>query len=496
MPSPGTPEPSPTPTSMPTAEPGTISPSDVLANPSEYHGKSLAVIGQTYFADRPCTVLVDGRGGVNLTGASGIQSGYYRVSGVYDSQTNTLEVIQYEPLDVGPLEMEAAKASGLSFTPVLLEGLVATIPKEVADQLATYLSIPHMPQDIAIYPYVVYAEDALYLVLSDHFDVLPTEFTFVYEGEEYHLYFSAAEVKGTLVKTPIGEIDLGPGWNPEGFGGVVIAEGITASDPVRATVREVVDDPEAFAFKRVVIDGTYLVSTATVDYSDMKLPFGSGILADSSNELLFEGEGPRLETIDPERKTWQLREGDVVGTVLYPTEEVLKYLDYSAPMDSQAVKQEVKPVLMVDTLVEDVAEVGEISQLNPITGSPEQFWDKVVEIEGYALGVNIRLKDVAEAITRKEVPVNVNLLAVGIADSPAVGSQLAIIGLNNDLLDKGGETIAGRFRFRVAVSRVPEELVEIESADTAFFLLEKEELPPVLPTVTPPPTLTMPFPPP
>ena len=40
----------------------------------------------------------------------------------------------------------------------------------------------------------------------------------------------------------------------------------------------------------------------------------------------------------------------------------------------------------------------------------------------------------------------------------------------------------GRFKFRVAVTEVPEELVEIESADTAFFLLSKEELPIEVPT--------------
>jgi uncharacterized repeat protein (TIGR02543 family) len=104
----------------------------------------------------------------------------------------------------------------------------------------------------------------------------------------------------------------------------------------------------------------------------------------------------------------------------------------------------------------------------------------VVEFDGYALGVNICLKDVVEAIAETEIPINVNMLAIGIADSPTFGSQLAIVGLNNELLDKGGETIVGRFKFRVAVAETPVKLVDIESADTAFFLLSKEELPPEL----------------
>jgi small nuclear ribonucleoprotein (snRNP)-like protein len=232
----------------------------------------------------------------------------------------------------------------------------------------------------------------------------------------------------------------------------------------------------------VRIHGTYVVATATVDYSELKMPFGVGILADSPIELFFEEKGPRLETIDPERKVWQLRQAEVIGTVLYPTEEVLKYLDYSAPLSGQEVKAGVKPALIVDTLVDEVVAVANISELNPVTGNPRQYWGKVVEFDGYALGVNIRLKDVVEAIAQTEIPINVNMLAIGIADSPALGSQLAIIGLNNELLDKGGETIVGRFMFRVAVSEMPIKLVDIESADTAFFLLSREELPIKIPT--------------
>jgi hypothetical protein len=115
------------------------------------------------------------------------------------------------------------------------------------------------------------------------------------------------------------EIDFGPNWTAPEFGGVIIAESIKAAEPVRTTVREIEDNPEAFAFKRVVIPGTYLVATATLDYSDAKVPFGVGILADNPTELFFEEDGPRLETIDPESKVWLLRRAVVTGTVLFPT---------------------------------------------------------------------------------------------------------------------------------------------------------------------------------
>ncbi len=108
--------------------------------------------------------------------------------------------------------IEASKELGINLVPVSLRGLIATAPKEVADALTNYISILHFPQDLPVFPYVVYARDKLYLVLSDHFDILPTEFTFIYQGTTDHFYFSAGEVKGTLVQTPIDKIDFGPKW--------------------------------------------------------------------------------------------------------------------------------------------------------------------------------------------------------------------------------------------------------------------------------------------
>ena len=366
--------------------------------------------------------------------------------------------------------------------PVSVEGLIATMPKEVAATLTSYLSIPKFPQDVVIYPYVVYAKNGLYLALSDTPVHLPVEVSFRYEGTDHSFTFSGGEVKGILVKTPFEQISFGPKWQPNEFGGVIIAESIRPFEPVRATVGQVSNDPESFAFKRVSIAGSYLVATATIDYSEVKVPFGVGILADTPIDLFFEERGPRLKTIDPERNVWQLRQGRVIGTVLYPTEEVLKYLDYSAPLTGQTVREMVKPALIVDTLQDDAVDLADVSELNPLSGNPRQYWGKVVEFEGYAFGANIPLKDVAEAVSQTEIPINVNMLAMGIADSPTIGSQLAVVGLNNELLDEGGEAISGRFKFRVAVTEMPVKLVDVGSADTALFLLSREELPDEIPT--------------
>jgi len=140
--------------------------------------------------------------------------------------------------------------------------------------------------------------------------------------------------------------------------------------------------------------------------------------------------------------------------------------------------QNLKPALIVDTLADDIVSVANISDLNPIIGNPSKYWGKVVQFDGYALGINYPLKKVGEAILNTEVPLNLNLLAIGIADKPDIGSQLAIVGLNNELIDETREVIKGRYKFGVAVSQIPEELVSgLPYADTAFFLLSKEELP-------------------
>ena len=284
--------------------------SEVTSNPSAYDGRTVEVSGQAYATASPPRLLIDGRSGFNLSGdIAEMEAGFYRVTGIYHAATNTLEVSASAKPTVDYLSADEAKQLGLDLAPVSIEGLIATMPKEVADQVANYISIPHFPQDLPIFPYVVYTRDSLYLVLSDHFDILPTEFTLVYEGRTHHFYFSAGEVKGTLVQTPMEQIDFGPKWTANEFGGVIVAEIIEASEPVSATVSQISSDPASFAFKRVTIDGIYLVATATVDYSEAKVSFGAGILADSANELLFRQEGPRLETIDPERKTWQLRGG-------------------------------------------------------------------------------------------------------------------------------------------------------------------------------------------
>ena len=69
---------------------------------------------------------------------------------------------------------------------------------------------------------------------------------------------------------------------------------------------------------------------------------GQGVLAETFTDFFGQDSKKRLETIDPERKVWQLRECQVTGTVIYQTEEILKYLDYSAPLSKSEVIERLK----------------------------------------------------------------------------------------------------------------------------------------------------------
>jgi hypothetical protein len=88
--------------------------------------------------------------------------------------------------------------------PVEVSGLSATPPKEISNTITNYLSIPNLPENLHVYPYVVFTKEGLYLALSDSEIELPAKFSFYSEGKDYSFTFSASEVIGALLKTPFG----------------------------------------------------------------------------------------------------------------------------------------------------------------------------------------------------------------------------------------------------------------------------------------------------
>ncbi len=427
----------------------------------------------------PQKLLVDGRSGVKLSGkANELQPGYYRLGGTYDAVANTLEVTEYAREEVRYQTVEEGKRSGDAAVPVTVEGLIATPPKEAQNTLVSYLAVPDFPRDLPVYPYVVYTKDGFYLALSDVLLNLPARVAFLSGSKGYSFTFGAGAIKGTLLKTPPDKMSLGAAWKPEEFGGVIIAGAFTPLEPVAATVRDINANPARFAFKAVSINGDYVATNATFAYSDVKAPLGQGILVDEFVDLFKEDARLHLETLDPGAKAWRMRRGRVTGTVIYPTEQILKYLDYSAPLSAAQLKESLKPALIVDAIVDATARAVNLPDINPVFVKPIELWGKVIEFDGYAIGVSYILNKVAETILKIAVPVNVNLIAVGVSDKQDT-PMLAVIGLNSELTNEKGENIKGRFRFIVAVSHAPEELTRgIPNAETAIFLLSKKPLGP------------------
>jgi len=451
-------------------------------------------------------LLLDGIGGVIISGnINDLTSGFYELDGIYDAAANTLSVTQSIKEQVTYRAIEAAKQVGFKFVPASVQGLVATVPKEVSDKIVSYISIPFLSSNISVCPYVIFTEDALYLALSSSPVEMPTKFTF----GNYGLTLSAGEVKGTLVKTPLENINFGPKWLPGEFSGVIIAENIAPLSPISANVHGINSNPDSYIFKRVSIHGSYIIATATIaPYSEMRVPIGLGVLFDEFPHLLQDSPqdviNSALLTLNPMSRVWQLRRGEVVGTVIYPTNDIRKYLDYLPAGGPLPLR---KPALIVDETLTGQVLTANVEQLNPIYGHPTQYWGKVVNFEGYALGTKYSLSDIV--YPEAKTTIDVTLTTIGITDEinilppplpPISPPKLILVGLDSDLSEVG-KPILGKYRFTVAVSQMPKPIIdlppglsELEAVNTAFFLLNKEfisyELPPVqlapLPPTSPP----------
>ena len=67
-------------------------------------------------------LLVNGRSGVNITGNTTVlQKGYYCLKGVYDADTNTLNVTESVEQEVEYLAIEAAKELDINLVPVSVQ---------------------------------------------------------------------------------------------------------------------------------------------------------------------------------------------------------------------------------------------------------------------------------------------------------------------------------------------------------------------------------------
>ena len=198
-----------------------------------------------------------------------------------------------------------------------------------------------------------------------------------------------------------------------------------------------------------------------------------------ADEFLPDDKSKLIVSIDPVYIDWQIRKGRIIGTVIYPTKEIMQYF---AQKGMSEVK-EVKPVLMVESISEDLESV----KIGELITNFKKYDGKVVNITGYALGANVPVKEVAEKVSRaynqglgevvKMIPADVNVQGTVIADSPTpIIGQLPLTGLNSELIEKT-QLITGKYNFKVVVTVIDDKPM--------LFLVHKEKLPFTVPTAIP-----------
>jgi len=444
----------------------------IAQHSSAYDGKIITVNGQVIISPNPGNYIIDGNSGIKIEGLSGLGEGFYKLTGIYNTEKNTLAVQNSQKLEGNLESVEEALKLPNPFVAVKVQGLAASPPAFVENKLNSYIAVPGSPIE-EIHTYVIYNKEGLYLIVNPH--------------KSPQLNFSEATVTGTLIKTPPDKLQLGKDFLPADFKGIIIANEITQVNPIPATVNEINQNPEKYAFRRVVIDGIYVTGSSKLGYGketakeDLRIHLGAGLMGD---EFLPEDNNKLIMSIDPVYTDWQIRKGKVTGTVIYPTKEIVQYF---AQKGIDEVK-ELKPVLIVESISEDLVSISIEDLITDLTkNSGQKYNGKVVNITGYALGANVPVKEVAEKVARafnpglgevvKMIPADVNVQGTAIADSPTpIMGQLPLAGLNSELIEKT-KFIAGKYNFKVVVTMIDNKPM--------LFLVHKEELPFTVPTAIP-----------
>lgn len=343
-------------------------------------------------------------------------------------------------------------------------GLLLVAPKQ--DEIRSYLSNFGLEASNT-HAYLLFQTDGMYLVITGNTDVNVDLTPANVAGTAYNIDFSSAKAPEELKSL-----------QPKG---VLIANSVRVSEPIPTTVEEINQNPSKFAFKRVKIRGTYLVTSWKVGYSEYNTQhsFGNGILAD---RFPASDAAEIIETLDPYQTAWQVRYGDVVGTVLYPTDEVVQAFRYSTPQAVNKIQSEMPPALLIERI--EQAAIPDV-QINDLRSNPSRYDGQVVKVRGYALGADVPVKEVAAQVSQnlKCVPVDVNIRGVAVADSPSPTSWIALAGLNSELTS-GTQYIYGLYEFDVAVTFVDGVY------EPLYFVIDKKELPFAVPIEVPQTTYT------
>ena len=285
----------------------------IAQHPNDYNGKTVTVYGQVILSSNPGNYVVDGTTGIKLEGNPlGLNEGFYKLTGIYDAEKNSLAIQNSQKLEGSHASVDDVLKLPNPFVAVKVQGLSVSPPAFVDTKINSYIDIPGSPIE-EIHTYVIYNKEGQFLIVNPH--------------KSLQLNFSEATVIGTLIKTPPDKLELGKDFVPTDFKGIIIANEITQVNPIPATVQEINQNPENYAFKRVVINGIYATGSSKLGYGkdtvkeELRIHLGAGLMGD---EFLPDDTNKLIVSIDPVNTDWQIREGKVTGTVIYPTKEIMQ----------------------------------------------------------------------------------------------------------------------------------------------------------------------------
>ena len=238
---------------------------------------------------------------------------------------------------------------------------------------------------------------------------------------------------------------------------VIVTDNLTLMEPIKVTPEEVNQNPQRYAFKRVTMDTTYLLSSVRLKDPPPSLDhIGFG---QATNQLGSSSRDAYLTVIDTENTETQVRVANLTGTVLYPTAGARALLDRVYRFAPEDVREALdRPSLFYETLKDDPAQTLLIHDLFPRLS---QYHGEMVSIQGIALGSMVRTEDIQQL---KNMPVHLTLQGLGVVD---LSGAMPLFGISSGN-DSG--TVFGNYRFNLSVYGF--------GGTTAFaFLLGKQAVP-------------------
>lgn len=268
---------------------------------------------------------------------------------------------------------------------------------------------------------------------------------------------------GTVVGNRIPEV---PGLPEEldFIGRFLVSDDVTLLEPERVTPDQINQNPDRYAFKRIISETTYLVSSIRVSGAPEGLDHIAFSLA--TDNLGSESRDDYLTVIDPYNTEAQIRVADLVGTVLFPTEGMRRLLGELLRFTPDDIEEALsRPAVFYEQLEDDEAQLLNIGDLAPTIEDPslklQDFHGEMVSIQGIALGGMVRSEDIP---VLQNIPVGLTLKAIGVVD---LTGAMPIVSISSQ--DVSGE-VFGFFKFNLSVYSFADQLAYA-------FLVSKEAIP-------------------